>query len=90
MIRVEGRLYKLRFNRKTANYCIECNQPRISNRREPRISNRREPRIYVREVWIENSNKDITKKIVKTHIDINAIDKSFDKEIEEDQATGYR
>ena len=82
MIRVEGRLYKLRFNRKTANYCIECNQPRISNRREPRI--------YVREVWIENSNKDITKKIVKTHIDINAIDKSFDKEIEEDQATGYR
>ena len=75
MIRVEGRLYKLRFNRKTANYCIECNQPRISNRREPRI--------YVREVWIENSNKDITKKIVKTHIDINAIDKSFDKEIEE-------
>ena len=74
MIRVEGRLYKLRFNRKTANYCIECNQPRI----------------YVREVWIENSNKDITKKIVKTHIDINAIDKSFDKEIEEDQATGYR
>ena len=82
MIRVEGRLYKLRFNRKTANYCIECNQPRISNRREPRI--------YVREVWIENSNKDRTKKIVKTHMDINAIDKSFDKEIEEDQATGYR
>ena len=48
--------------------------------------NRSEPRIHVREYWIE----DRTPKIVKTHIDINAIDKSFDKEIEEDQATGYR
>ena len=61
LIKIEGSIYSLDFPPEKR--CQKCGNPNIMNRIEPRI--------HVREYWIE----DRTPKIVKTHIDINAIDK---------------
>ena len=77
MIRVEGRVYSLQYDSETKR-CDKCNQLNVTNRREPRI--------HVRKVWIENRNKDKAKNFA----DLNRLDKSFARAIEEDEATGYR